>query len=160
MKIDNKKNTLKIWLQKLVATVVFTPVLMVILFSRTFREPVLGVDRNFYILAAILLYGGLLAWHLIRRPAYVFFSDNGEKIILRYYPVRALNRKKSSVEIPKDQFVKYEVKKFFPGGETIILYRRLPKGVARYPGVSLSIMNKADRKKLKEALSQYVSEGK
>ncbi|HYW94430.1 MAG TPA: hypothetical protein VE870_02455, partial [Bacteroidales bacterium] len=59
-------------------------------------------------------------------------------------------------EIPRDQFVKYEVKRFFPGIEKIFLFQRMRKGVARYPGVSLSIVNKADREKLKRALNQYV----
>ncbi len=156
MKFENKRNTLNIWLQKLVATVIFTPLLMFILFSRLFKEPVLGIDRDIWLIVVILLYAGLTAWHIFIRPAYVYFSDNGQKIILRYYNVSALNRKKHSVEIPKEQFVKFETRKSFPGVETIILYRRMPKGIAHYPPVSLSIVSPSDREKMKRALSQYI----
>ena len=104
----------------------------------------------------MLLYTGLLAWQAIIRPSYIYFSDNGEKIILRFYRVSALNRKKHSVEIPKNQFIKYEIRRFFPGRESIILYRSMPEGIARYPEISLSIVSRTDREKIKRALNQYV----
>ncbi len=156
MKFDNKRDTLKIWLQKLIATVIFTPLIFTILFGRTFKEPVLGIGRDTYLVVTILLYGSIMIWHFLRRPSYVYFSDNGNKIILRYYNVSAFNRKKHTMEIPKAQFVKFEIRKYFPGTEKIFLYQRISKGIARYPGVSLSLVKKADRDRLKRALTQYI----
>ncbi len=156
MKFDNRKTTINIWLQRLMATIVFTPILFVILFSRKFRQPVMGIDRDIYLVVTVLLYTGLLAWQAMIRPAYIYFNDNGEKIILRFYRVSALSRKKHSVEIPKKQFIRYEIRRFFPGRESIILYRKMPEGIARYPEISLSIVSRTDREKIKRALDQYV----
>jgi hypothetical protein len=156
MIINNKKSTLNIWLQKLVATVLFTPLLLFILFSRQFKEPVLGIDREIWLVVSVGLYMGFIGWHHLLRPNYIYFSDNGKKILFRYYKVRALSGKKHAIEIPKEQFEKYEVKKYFPGIEKLFLYQRTSRGVARYPGVSLSLLKKSDREKMKRALNQYV----
>jgi len=156
MKIENKAATLRIWLQKFVATVIFIPLVIVLSFSRFFDKSYFGMERAHYLIIVCSLYIGLLIYYYLLKPYYVFFSDFGEKIILRYYPVKALNQKKHSIEIPKDQFVKYESRTFFFKKEKIVMYQRYNNKVARFPEVSLSALKKSEIRDIKSSLDKLL----
>lgn len=157
MKFDNRINVYKIWIRKFLTTIVFTLLVIAFGFSELFENPVLGIHRSWYLSALALVYVGLIVFNYLLRPHYVSLNDNGEKIILRYYPVRIFNRKKSSIEIPKQNFVSWETQKFFYGNaEILYLHGKFKTGVARYPGVSLSAVNPGDREKIKKTLNEYV----
>ncbi len=155
MKIENKKETYRIWLQKFVATVIFTPLVIVFSFSRFFNEPFLGLERPWLIIIITFLYLSVIVYHHLRNPFYVNYSDKGEKIQIRYYPVRAFNQKKRSIVIPKDKFVRYEIVRSFLG-EKLFLFQHFRKGIGKYPAVSLSGLNSSDREKLKNSLDEYI----
>lgn len=154
MKIENRKETYRIWLQKFVATLIFTPLVIVFSFARYFNKPFMGIERAWLIIMITFLYLLVILYHHLLNPYYIFYSDNGEKIQLRFYPVRAFNQKKKSFIIPKDKFYKYEIQKTFLG-EKIILYQRFKKGTGKYPAISLSGLSEDDRKKIKASLSRY-----
>jgi len=153
---DNRKNTLKVWLVKFTATVVLTPMILFASFSTYFKNPVFGVDRTWYILGLALLYLLVIVYYRLKRPYFVFFADNGNKILMRYYPVRAINRKKNSIEIPKNELVKFEIQKKFPFREELFLYQKFRKGVGKYPPVNLSAVNKKDKSAIISALQKYI----
>ena len=106
-------------------------------------------------ISAVLII--LIAISILRNPSYFYFNDDDdEKLVIRYYPVSFLNKGKNSIEIPKKRFIKYETKKFFFGTqEKLIIYVNFRNKVAKYPPISLSAVNKADREKLKVILSNY-----
>ncbi len=155
MIIENKKYTFKIWLQKFFATVLFVPAILVISFTRLLDNIVPGMEKAHYLLIVCGLYFGLMLYHYLLKPTFIFFTDNGDKIILRYYPINAFNNKKHSIEIPKQNFVKFETEYFFLRKEKIILYRRLKNQTAKFPPISLSALNKTEIEKLKRVLLQY-----
>lgn len=157
MKLDNRKNVYKIWLRKFLTTIILTLLIIAFGFSEYFKTPVLGISRTWYLIALALFYSGLQAYNILLKANFVYFTDNGEKIILRYYPVRIFNKKKNSIEIPKKSFVSWETRKFFFGrGEMLFLQGRFKSGIAKYPGVSLSVVNKKDRDRIKMALNSFV----
>ncbi len=156
MKFDNRRNIYKIWIRKFLTSVILTLLVIAIGFSEYFKVPVLGVDRIYYLIALAIIYLGLILYNFILRANFVYFNDNGDKIILRYYPIRIFNRKKNSIEISKQNFVSWEIEKFFFGSfEMLYLHGKFKTGVARYPGVSLSAVNKIDREKIRVALNSY-----
>ena len=157
MKTDNKKETYKIWLQKFITTVLFVPAIIVVWFTDLFNNPVLGLEKGHYIIIISVLYFSVFMYHFLKRPDFIFFSDNGPKIILRYYNISAMNRKKHSIEIPKDLFMKYDIEKFFMGNEKLILYQKHKTGIAKFPGVSLSALSKEKKNKIKKSLDQYLT---
>jgi hypothetical protein len=60
------------------------------------------------------------------------------------------------VQIPKQHFVKFEIVKYFFGfEEKLILYQNYRNKVAKYPPISLSAVDKADKEKLKNTLQRY-----
>lgn len=155
MKIENKKETYRIWLQKFVATVIFTPLVIVFSFSNFFDEPFLGLQRAWLIIIITFLYLSVIIYHHLLNPYYINYSDKGDKIQIRYYPVRAFNQKKNSIVIPKEKFVKYEVLKSLLG-EKLVLFQHFRKGIGKYPPVSLSGLNSSDRKKLMQSLNEFI----
>jgi len=155
MKIINKRETYKIWLQKFIATVIFTPLVIVFSFSNYFDDPFLGLSRAWLILIVTILYLSVIVYHHLLNPYFISYSDQGDNIQIRYYPVRAFNQKKNSIIIPKDKFVKFEIIKSFLG-EKIILYQHFRKGTAKYPSISLSGLTKEDSSRLKSSLSRYI----
>jgi hypothetical protein len=157
MKLDNRKNVYRIWLGKFLATVILTFLIITIGFTEIFQYPVLGIDKSWYMGFVIAFYICLAGYVFLLRQNYVSYSDNGEKIILRYYPIRILNQKKNSIEIPKQSFSSWEIKKFMFGRcEMLYVSGKFKNGIAKYPGISLSALNAADRNKIKAALSLYV----
>jgi hypothetical protein len=155
MKIENKKETYRIWLQKFVATVIFTPLVIVFSFSNFFDEPFLGLERAWLIIIITFLYISVIIYHHLLNPFFIKYSDVGDKIQIRFYPVRAFNQKKNSIIIPRDKFVKFEITRSM-FGEKIILYQHFKKGIGKYPPVSISGLNSTDREKLKHSLAGFM----
>ena len=54
-------------------------------------------------------------WGFLKKPYFLYFSDNGKMLVFRYYPVSLFNQRKNSIEIPKQFFVKYELRRFLMG---------------------------------------------
>jgi len=156
MKLDNRKNVFKIWFWKFVLTSVLLILLVIFIFSDQFKNPVLGQNKSFYLIILGVIYLFIIIINYLLKQNFVFYGDVGDKIIIRYYPVRILNQKKHSIEIPKNRFVRYETEKFFFGlKERIFLFQKTQNGIARYPGVSLSAVDKKDILQIRQALDQY-----
>lgn len=156
MKIDNQRNTYRIWLSRLVMTIVFALLILVLVFVSWFDNLESGITKYHLI---ILISGVYLAinWiNYMKRPFFVSYSDQGEMIVVRYYPVSMFTSRKNSIEIPKKQFVKFELKPFFLKSQHyLILHQKFRGKVASYPRISLSALDKADREKMFASLSKY-----
>ena len=154
MKIENKRETYKIWLQKFVATVIYTPLVLVFSFARYFNQPFYGIERGWLILIVTVIYLSVILYHHLINPYYLYFSDQGDSLVFKYYPIRAFNQKKRTIQVPKNKFVRFEIEK--KGlGEQIILYQKDKSGIAKYPPVPLTGLNKNDVASLKKVLSRY-----
>lgn len=155
MQIDNKKGTYSIWLQKFAITITMFPLIIVSSFSDFFQNPFLGFERVFWIILFCLLYLSVIIYHRIKNPHYVFYSDNGDKLVLRFYPIKAFNQKKSSIIIPKKKFVKYEV--LGKGmSEKLIVYGIFKNGIGKYPEIPVNTIPKLDKARIYKSLNQYI----
>lgn len=86
---------------------------------------------------------------------YIYFSDDDNKIIFRYQPLNPIKQGAKSIEIPQNKFVKFEIQKAFFGlREDLILYQKFDKGIAKYPSVSISSLNKEEKEKLVKSLNK------
>jgi len=159
VKFQNRRNTMTIWVNKFIMTLIFTILIIFTGFTKWFEEPVFGLDRVYWVVIIVISWLLLISLQSLRQPCYIYFEDAGEKIIIRYYPLKILNQKKNSIEIPKKDFIKFNTEKFLFGRfEKLILYQRFRKGIAKYPPISLSAVNKNDIIKIKTLLRQYVQQ--
>ncbi|NOZ46167.1 MAG: hypothetical protein GXO79_05230 [Chlorobi bacterium] len=138
MKIENKKTASLIRLIYL-----FVPIFFTALIALTFLfKPTLN-----YILFTVLLVI-LILFILISNKIklyYIMLSDEAKKITLNYLTLSPVENKKRSISIPQKDFIKYKLNTSFYGfKKTIILYRKTPKGTAKYPPVSISSLNKKE----------------
>ena len=78
--------------------------------------------------------------------------------MIRYYPVSMFTSRKNSIEIPKQQFLKYELKPFLLGTQHyLILHQKFRGKEAKYPLISLSALEKEDRRSLLQSLDRYMA---
>ncbi len=158
MIINNQRNTYRIWLNRLVMTIVFTLIIILIIFLPWFDNPDSQLSKYHFIILIALIYIIINVMNLLKQPYFVSYSDLGEMIVMRYYPLSLFNSKKHSIEIPKKQFVKFELEPFLFGSQQkISLYQHFRSKVAKYPSISLSAVDEADRERLIQSLSKYTS---
>ena len=156
MKIDNQRNTYRIWLSRLIMTVVFALIIVVLIFIPWFDNPDAAFTKYHIIIVIAGIYVLVNLINYLKKPYFVSYSDHGEKIILRYYPVSMFTSRKNSIEIPKQQFVKYELVPFLLKTQHYLILQQNFRGkVATYPKISLSALDKKDREKLLGSLSKY-----
>lgn len=158
MKIDNQRNTYRIWLSRLVMTVVFALIILVLVFVPWFDNPESSIGKYHLIILISVIYVAINWINYLKRPFFVSYNDQGEKIIVRYYAVSMFTNRKNSIEIPKQQFVKYELKPFLLKSQHyLVLYQNFRGKVVPYPRISLSAMEKEDRLRMLQSLDKYVS---
>ncbi|MCA1746440.1 MAG: hypothetical protein LC655_01990 [Bacteroidales bacterium] len=156
MKIDNQKNIYRIWIRKLLFTILFTASVVAVIFLKFFDQPESPVTKYHVIIAIASVFIIISVIGVLRNPYYFYFDDTNDVLVFRYYPVGIFNSKKNSVQIPKQQFVKFEITKYFLGmEEKLILYQNYRNKVAKYPPISLSAVDKADKEKLKNTLQRH-----
>ena len=156
MKLDNQKNIYRIWLSRLIMAIVFGLVIVVLIFVPWFDTEVFPFSEYHVMILVALVYVILNVYNTLKVPHFIFYSDQGEMIILRYYPLSLFNSRKHSIEIPKKQFVKYELKPFFFGRyQKIILYQHFRNRVVPYRPISLSAVDKEDRNRIFSSLDKY-----
>jgi len=157
MKLDNQRNTYRIWLSRLVMAIIFTLVIIVIIFIPWFDETESIFGKYSLIILIAAIYIVINTFNYLKRPHFISYSDQGEMIVLRYYPLSLFTARKNSIEIPKTQFIKYDIQGFFLGREQkIVLYQNFRGKTAKFPPISLSAMDKEARQQLVQSLDKYV----
>jgi hypothetical protein len=137
-------------------TIVFSLIILAIVFLPWFDETKFWLSKYHVVIFISAIYI-IVNWiNFLKRPYFVSYNDQGEMLLVRYYPVSMFTSRKHSIEIPKKQFVKYELKPFlFKTQHYLILHQNFRGKVANYPRISLSAMEKEDREKMLASLSKY-----
>jgi len=160
MKLDNKRNTYRIWLSRLIMTVVFTLVILLIIFLPWFDDSEFWLTRYHVVILISAIYIAVNWINYLKRPNFISYSDQGEMIIVRFYPVSMFTSRKNSIEIPKKQFVRYELQPFlFRTQHKLILTQNFRGKEARYPAISLSALDREDREKMLQSLDKLSAQG-
>jgi hypothetical protein len=159
MKIQNENTVVRIQVLKYLFAIIILSCIGIL--YTTNIEPYsikyLGLSNLGIILILIIAYFAFYFYHLIVKTSYFFFSDEGFKIIFRFYPLRPLNPKKSSIEIPKNQLYKYSIIKTIIR-EEIVVYQKTGKQISKYPSFSLKGLKKEQKAMLFQALNFYKQE--
>ncbi len=160
MQINNENTVVRIQVQKsLFAIIVLSSV--GILYT-TNIEPYslkyLGLSNLGIITIFVSAYLIFYFYHLAVKTSYLFFSDEGFKIIIRFYALKPINPKKNAYEIPKNQFYKFTYKKTFLR-EEVTVYQKIGSNISKYPPFSLKGLKKEQKAKLFLTLNKYQQEG-
>ena len=156
MIIDTKRTVIKVQLRRFITLVVFIALALGVMLIGSLRYEVLGLNKYHWALVVVLLYTLSLIVESWFELNYIYFSDDDDIIMLRYFSMSVFSRKKRSIEIPKKVFRGYEVKKVLFGMKKKIVLKQLIKDkVVKYPPVSISALKPNEYKVLMKTLDSY-----
>ena len=141
----------------MILAIIMTLCVVTILVSGWFEKDLLGISKSQWVLLVSLLYLIIAGISWSRSLNYFYFSDEGDKILIRYYPIRPIVRKKKAIQIPNIALSKFETGSSLLGlRRTITLYQKVKGSVAKYPPIGITSLHKNELEALKKQLSIYV----
>lgn len=157
MVFDNKKTTVRIYLWKMIQAIVTVILLIGIMVSGWFEKDVLGISKYQWVILVTCVYLVLVIIARLRQLNYFYFSDEGDKILIRYYPIHPLVRKKKAIQVPKIGLAGYDINRSVMGLKKTLVLRQKVKGkVAAYPPIGISSLSGDELNTLEKQLDKYV----
>jgi len=161
MNISNIKNVISIRKFKLYLTISFILPVVLVYLTDIFENYIYKISKHYYAVFFIIIYLLILLYWELKRPYFIQYIDDGDKITFRYYSLLIIGRKYKAIEIPKKLFRTFKIKMFFLNRfESIILSRKTSTGVIDYPPISLSAVSENDTIKIKDSLSKIENQNK
>ena len=156
MTLDTQRNVIKNQLRRLVTIIIYAFFLTIIIFVGNKNTDVLGINQYQWALILTAVFAVPFILEAFLELNYIYFSDDDDRIVFRYFSMSFLNKKKNSIEIPKDRFKGYILTKSLMGyKKKITLMQRVKDIDAKYPAVSISALNKDQTARLIKALDRY-----
>jgi len=160
MILDIKKTILRQNISSFISTIVFIILIVLLLFIPFSKDLIRGVSNELLALFMGTAYVIHALFRTFRKYNYIFFSDESDKLVLRYFSPNLFTAKKNSIEIAKKDFAGYTLKAFFMGyREQLIMLRRTPRGIASYPPVSITALSIRERHDLLICLEKWKQKG-
>ncbi len=157
MTIDNQKTVIRVFLRKMLIAIITVVIIVAMLATNWFKPDLLGITQYQWIVLVAAIYILLVVGSWLRGLNYFYFNDKGDKLIIRYYPIRPLGRTKKAVQIPKTALAKYEIVKTNLGlKKVLILHQHVKKNVAKYPPIGVTSLTREELSRLEQQLSLYV----
>jgi len=159
MILDIKKTILRKNLGKFIALIILVLVISALLFFPLGGNLINGVENSLLAIFFAVAYVIYAFYESFRNYNYIYFSDESDKIVLRYFSPNIFTSKKNSIEIPKKEFAGFNLESaFMKYRERITLFRRTGKGVAKYPSVSITALSPEERYSLLFTLNRLKKE--
>lgn len=147
MVINTKEISARIKLGVMLASLILVALIVISLIFSWSEKHVLSI-----ILASV--YFLIMAFVFVKNYNYIYYNTDGPKIIIRYIPLRPLSAGNYSIEIPRRDFVKAELKtSFFGLSRNLFLYVKSQQGVAKFKPVSVTILTKSEIDEIMNELS-------
>lgn len=158
MTFDNTRTIISLRIRLFGATVLFLVYIALTYVAKLIKYPLLGLSETSWTLILVALYAFVVFLPMFLNYQFIYFSDDGENIVFRYFTTGIVGGKKNSVEINKRTFSGYKTEsKLFGLIRSITLFQRVNKGIAKYPPVFISALNREQRKKILNSLDLYGS---
>ena len=149
MIIDIQKTIIAKTKGKFIALILLVIVICVLLFVPFRNDLIKGLDNNLLAIFFAVAYIVYALYESFRNYNYIYYNDESDKIVLRYFSPAMFTSKKNSIEIPKKDFAGYKLNSFFMRyRENIISVKKSGKGVAKYPPVSITALSNEERLQL------------
>ena len=157
MQINNQKTAIRIYLWKMFLAIFFAGVIILFLTTTWFNKPVLGLERVELILITAGIYLIIIIFLYLLDLNYVYFNDDGDQLVFRYYPMRPFARKKKAVQIPKISLAGFRIKKSLFGlRKSLVLQQITKKGTATYPAIGITALNSKESGIIISELKRFV----
>jgi len=159
MTLDNSRTIIGLRIKLFGATIVFIAYFILAYAAKIIKFPLLGMGETFWIILLTAIYAFLAILPMILNYQFVFFSDDTEKIIFRYFTSGIVGGRKNAVEIEKSSFGGYTTEsRLFGLIHSITLSHKFREGVAKYPPIYISALSKQEREKIFKTLNSYITQ--
>jgi len=156
MTINNSKSVINLKLLLRISIIFYLAFLVLTLAAGIIKFPLLGIGKAAWIIILTLCFLIIMLIPLIMNYQYIFFSDEGDTIIFRYYTTGLFSGNKNSVEIEKRTFSGFTLDKSFLGLiQSVTLYQRMKEGVAKYPPIFISGLKRQEKEAILQSLTSY-----
>jgi hypothetical protein len=156
MTFDNSKTIISLRIRIFAVTVIFLIYIVLTYIAKLIKYPIIGMSDTTWTLFLTCLYFLIAFYPMFLNYQYIYFSDDGDNIIIRYFTAGILGGKKNSVEINKKSFEGYELKsRFFGILQSVILFQKLNERIAKYPPVYISILTRKEKTKVLNSLYMH-----
>jgi hypothetical protein len=156
MTFDNSKTIVNFRIKLFFVTILALAWLAVAYIAKLIKFPLLGLDDGIWTLSVVAIWIIVAFLPMILNYQFIYFSDDGENLVFRFFTAGIVGGKKNSVEISKRTFAGYETgSKYLGLSRSIILFQQVGNGIANYPPIHITALTREQRKKMLQALSMY-----
>ncbi len=156
MILNNSKSVINLKILRRMAIILFLAFFLLGYIAKVIKFPLLGINQTIWTVFVLVLFTAIMFLPVLLNFQYVYFSDEGETIIFRYYTAGIFEGKKNSIEINKRTFSGFALEKKFLGLiQSVTLYQQLQQGVATYPPVYISSLKRDERARIIKSLNSF-----
>jgi hypothetical protein len=156
MTINNSKSVINLKIIRRISIILYLSFLLLTFVAMVIKFPFLGISKVAWTVILTACFIIIIFLPAVLNYQYIYFSDEGDTIIFRYYATGFIEGNKHSVEIGKKSFSGFTLdRKFLGMTQSITLYQRTKEGVAKYPSVYINALNRQDKKKIIVSLNSY-----
>ncbi len=150
MTFDNSKTIISLRIKLFGVTVVFLAFIVLTYIAKMIKYPMLGAGETTWTLVLAGLYFTYAFMPMYLSYQYIYFSDEGDKVVFRYFTAGIIGGRKNSIEISKSTFSGYKTNKRLGGLiQSLTLFQKFREGVAKYPPVYISALQRKSGQKLR-----------
>jgi hypothetical protein len=161
MTFDNSRTIISLRIKLFGATVIFLVYIVLTYIAKMIKYPLLGMSETEWTLILVGIYLIIVFLPMFLNYQYLFFSDDSENIVFRYFTTGIFGGRKNSVEIDKKSFSGFKINSSFFGLiKSITLYQQFREGVAEYPPVYISALSGKETAKVIKSLNLYSPQAK
>lgn len=154
MVIDNTKVVVRDRQMMYMMAISLTIIIPIFCFADVFDNPVFGINRELYIIVTCAIYLLVNIYRFVLDLNYIYFNDFDDKLVFKFYTLRPFMQKRRSIEIKKESFCKFKIKKSIAGQKkSLILFQLVKNKVAKYPPISISALNEEEYNNLLSSLN-------
>jgi hypothetical protein len=156
MTFDNSRTIYSLRIKLFGATVLLLTYLALAYVAKLIKFPLLGMSDTVWTIVLVGVYLIVAFLPMALNYQFIFFSDDSELIVFRYFNAGIVGGRKNSVEINKMSFSGYKIEtRLFGLIQSITLFQRFQEGVAKYPPVYISALSREEKVKVIRSLNTY-----
>lgn len=156
MTFDNSKSIINFRIKLFFVTILALAWLAIAYVVKLIKFPLLGIEDGIWTLVIIAIWILVAFLPMILNYQFIYFSDDGESIIFRFFNAGIVGGKKNSVEISKRTFEGFKTEsKYFGLSRSIIIFQQVGNNIAKYPPIHISALTRDQRNKMLQSLTMY-----
>jgi len=153
MTFDNSKTIIGLRIKIFIVTVLLLAYFILTYFAELIKYPLLGMSDTLWTIVLIFIWLIFALYPIVLNYQYVYYSDEGDTIVFRYFMAGIVGGRKNSVEINKNSFAGYKTEtRYFGLMQSVTLFQQLREGVANYPQIYISNFTSKEKAKVLNSL--------